>query len=486
MPARIRQTTRSGLRGTLHWFALALLLPTSLLAGGHTIKVPPPNGVDDTAVIQRALDEAVAKGPGTTVQLAAGKYLTQQLVTYNFHGTFKGEGKDKTILEALPELLVNIPDFCLDVRMPNGTTNRWPSLIIFVDGDIRVSDLVIKITATQGTATTPWLMCGGTYTNLIDVLRFMGQYTTHARVDRIAIEGSPDDSPNSWGYNAWNGVMFAGELPHIPYKFDLDYYFLSGTLAVRGSHFKSLNDGVCVDGFIQNAKVTLGGSPGEGNVTENTNVGFDMEAAENSHFEISYNQTMGNYAGMWIIPWLDPFVPSKPSQYSIHDNTFATSGPYADGIYLWNDPSNPWIRGMIYHNTIEQKSDFMWAGIGAYNTKGTFLWNNTITGSGAAAIQLGGDEAVDTLCTVLGNHLRGFSADPSFGLAQIHLGPATSHNLVVCASPLDTVLDEGTRNLIIGGWPQAKAPLGAARLRAIPGPSSIRLNPMNRRLAPRR
>ena len=56
--------------------------------------MPPPNGVNDTASLQAALDTCVAYGKDCTVQLAAGKYLTSQLVAYNFHGIFKGKGKD--------------------------------------------------------------------------------------------------------------------------------------------------------------------------------------------------------------------------------------------------------------------------------------------------------------------------------------------------------------------------------------------------------
>ena len=92
----------------LFCLALLLILPTAASAGGPTIFVPPPNGVDDTTNIQAALNACLAKRPGCTVQLQAGKYFTKQLVTYNFHGTFKGMGQERTRIEALPNLLVEI------------------------------------------------------------------------------------------------------------------------------------------------------------------------------------------------------------------------------------------------------------------------------------------------------------------------------------------------------------------------------------------
>jgi Pectate lyase superfamily protein len=180
MPVVTCSMNRVGRRGALLLGLLALLLPTTLWAGGHTIKVRPPNGVDDTATIQAALDAAVASGPGTTVQLAAGRYLTQQLATYNFHGTFKGAGKDKTIIEALPHLQVNAnANFCNSPGLPNVTNNRWPSLIIFVDGDIRISELSIKVMASPGTATTTWWLCDSPCTFLLDAIRIMGTTTPY-------------------------------------------------------------------------------------------------------------------------------------------------------------------------------------------------------------------------------------------------------------------------------------------------------------------
>jgi pectin methylesterase-like acyl-CoA thioesterase len=87
---------------------LLLILPSAASAGGSTIFVPPPNGVDDTANIQAALDACVAKGADCTVQLAAGIYHTRQIVEYNFNGTFRGADTDSTIIDALYPLPVSL------------------------------------------------------------------------------------------------------------------------------------------------------------------------------------------------------------------------------------------------------------------------------------------------------------------------------------------------------------------------------------------
>jgi hypothetical protein len=279
----------------------------------------------------------------------------------------------------------------------------------------------------------------------------MGQHPTDVSIDRISIEGLPDDSPGSFGiiagfgvgFNVVNQIIYTGELPRSTTPFD--YYFLTGSLTVRNSSFKMGIDGVSQDGFLQSSHITIGGSPSTGNIFQNVFVGMDIEASESSVFDISHNESSGIANGMWVIPWQPVFVPSSPSLYLIHDNKFSTTGSPSQGIFLFNDPTNPWIQAMIWNNSIEPQ-DILSDGIDAYNTKGTAIWNNNITGTGFDAIGLSGS----TLSRVIGNNVSGFTPDPSVGLAQIYLDPSTTQDLAVCAEPSDTVLNQGTNNIVIG------------------------------------
>jgi len=70
--------------------AFFLILPTTATAGGSAVLVAPPNGVDDTANIQAALDACVVRGPACTVQLRGGKYLTNNLSFTTFAAPSKG------------------------------------------------------------------------------------------------------------------------------------------------------------------------------------------------------------------------------------------------------------------------------------------------------------------------------------------------------------------------------------------------------------
>ena len=445
---------------------LLLILFTSLTAatawaGSHIVYVPRPNGTDDTTHIQAALDACVAYGPGCTVQLQAGHYFTKQLVEYNFRGTFKGMGTNTTKIEALPNLLVElepvggIPDsHC----RPNTTTCLWPIVILFVDGDIHVSDFSLYITAPPGTATTTWAFDGVPYVGLFDGISFMGQ---HANVwaDRIHIEGLPDPTNPNYGFNVVNALHFTGEFPRSLTPWD--WYFLSGSFTVRNSSFSTATVGISQDGFVKSSRVTIGGSPSAGNQLANGWGGIDIETSENSAIEVSYNQSSGMYAGFWVVPWQPEFVPTSPSQYFIHDNNFIGTAQSGDGMYLY-DETPPFIQAAVWNNTIELQNTLM-EGIGVYYTKGTAVWNNSVVGSdGTDGIGLW-STALDA---VANNNVSGFTVDSTSGLAQIYLDPSTTYDLVVCTERSNTVLNQGTNNAIIGcqqSTDSAKAATSAVR-----------------------
>ena len=268
----------------------------------ETLQAPKPNGKDDTASIQQALNSCVAHGPGCTVQLQAGTYKTSQLVTSNFEGTLRGLTENSTTIEALPALPVNMPDPTVGGEcVPNTTTCLWPTLILFVDGNIEVSDLSIRITATDGRATAPWSIGGSKYTSVLDALRFMGQQRADVSLDRVAIEGQHDKAATSLGcFNLVNGVIYTGELPRSATPFD--YYMLTGSLSVRSSSFKTMYDGVGTDGFISSSEVTIGGSSSAGNHFDDVAAGIDLESAQGSVFEVSYNVSTASQYGMDVVP----------------------------------------------------------------------------------------------------------------------------------------------------------------------------------------
>jgi hypothetical protein len=451
--------------------SLSLAAPPGVAAVDSTILVAPPNGSDDTANIQAALDACVAHGPGCTVQLQAGKYLSRQLVSYNFQGTFKGMGKDRTSIEALYPLLVTLEPVggtADSLCRPNTTTCLWPDLILFVNGEIHISDLALYELAPPGMATTPWGFAGSNpgYVGLFDVLSFIGQHA-NAYIDRIHMEGLPD--PNNFvGFNVVNGAHYTGEFPRS--LTPLDWYFLSGSYTVRNSSFKNMGDGVSQDAFVKSTRITIGGSPTTGNHFDGLCfTGVDMETLEESIVEISYNESSGfclGGAAAWVVPWTVPagmpFVPTSPTRYYIHDNTLFTTAQFSDGLFLLDISSSPFIDAAVWNNSIQLQNTLS-EGIGVINTKGTMVLNNSITGSDAFdAIGL----YSSTLDMVIHNSVSGVTIDSTVGNAPIFLDPGTSNDLVVCSSSSDTILNQGTDNMLVHCQRSEAAPAAAAPIRA--------------------
>jgi len=434
---------RAGLRALLliAVVAVVMLMTATVLASSYTVSVSPPNGTDDTAKLQAGLDDCVRIGSNCTVQLAAGNYLTKQLVAYNFHGTFKGKGKSKTIIEALPNLPVHGWNDANTIWWPPNTTDHtWPDLIIFVDGDIRVSDMAIKITAIPATQTYFGLPFGA-FQQLLGGVLITGQDRTKASIERVSIEGTPDQT-NVFGFNVINGLYMSAVLPKSP-KFN-DAYPFSGTLAVSSSSVNNPTSGTTLSSggaLVKDSHLILGGSPSTGNVFENVWYAIDLEGLENSVVEASYNVAAGDYAGLDVLPF-HPFLP-KPSLFLIHNNTFKPTGPNADGIILVDDPANKWIYTLIYNNTVEAQN-IGHGGISAYSTRGTTILNNKFSGNGGDGIGIWDG----TYAAVLGNHMTNFTASPD--LAQIVLDGTTTHSTVVCKTPNDTVQNLGTDNKLIG------------------------------------
>ena len=200
--------------------------------------------------------------------------------------------------------------------------------------------------------------------------------------------------------------------------------------------------GSAAGSFFRDSRVTIGGSPAAGNVFEDVLIGVDLESIENSVVEVSHNKAAGAWASAWAIPWCC-YLPTKPSLFLIHDNTFKPTGPYADGIFLQDDPTNNWIYGLIYNNTVEAQ-DIGNGGIRAYSTKGTTIVNNKVSGNGAHGIGIWNG----TYAAVLGNDVKSFTASPD--LAQIVLDGTTTHSTVVCKTSKDTAMNLGTDNKLIG------------------------------------
>src|SRR4051794_23662084 len=169
-------------------------------ASNTTIYVT-PTGVDDTPNIQAALD---ACDLGCTIWLAAGTYHVAQLVASDLHGAVRGAGREKTVIEPLPQLRVS-DDVPSPFLQPPTSAKPWPSLITFIDGSFAMSDLSIRII--HSPSAQPWHFFDATAHELMAVM--VSGVHADASFERLAFEGAP----GTWnGYSNLFSIIYSGQL----------------------------------------------------------------------------------------------------------------------------------------------------------------------------------------------------------------------------------------------------------------------------------
>jgi parallel beta-helix repeat protein len=402
--------------------------------------------------IQTALNACVAYGPGCTVQLAAGTYLTQQLLTKNFHGTFKGRGMDVTIIQALPNLLVN-QQHPVWKYLPSAS-NPYPMLILFFGGDITVSDMTIK-------ALEPNPLKEGFYefegelrwNSLWSLLEFMGQSEEmNAVVTRVALEGTYDESAQ--GYDHYNAAGLSMD-PYPPWDTPSPGH-LSGTFRVSASRFDTLMQGIFF-AVLHDTRLIIGGSPSEANLIQNCDMSAVFIDLDSSVVDFSHNDVSVVGPGAWggFVAYQALVVPiAAPSSFLVHDNYFKATGSYEDGIALvdFGPVSGDGKTGdfVISNNMITLGPGELatWAGVEAVHLDGAVISNNRIVGSSTLGISLEGASQ----CMVEGNNVQ--RLQPSWapvGLLGVSLGmPDTTYCTVLGGNNKTNVYDEGVNNTLVG------------------------------------
>lgn len=441
----------------------ALAAPAAALAAPGKVTVVTPNGSDDTANIQAALNGCSGAGPGCVVQLRAGTYHTSQIVANDFIGTLRGAGMGATKIVAVAPLPVT-PEWynCL----PDTAACLWPVVLNFVDGRFTVSDLSLDIPAMNSTETADG---AGLFAG-INVLLVTHQDATF---QRVGVLGRNDDTAaNGTGYNTVWGVNSWGWTP-TP----------TGSLTVADSSISTVYGAVSPGGLAASSSTTITGNT-------LTNVATGIRGAGDGRFEISHNRigadnpdpTAVDHFGIQLGPL--GHESGVAGWFSIHDNVITvadTCGCGIEGIQLFDAAySVPhWLTASVFNNTISVGSggfltDEWKDGIELNNTTGAMVTANTVrstdsTHAGAAIGLLGQNDyfgvegspaAAQNL--VLGNSVRGFAPQgtslgsasmPGLGTSQYYLDPNTSNNLVVCTSKSDTSLDTGTGNHVLNCTP---------------------------------
>jgi len=272
---------------------------------GNIIRVSPTE-VDDTANIQCAFDWANARGPGMTIQLQPGTFHTAQILVVDFHGAFKGSGRDHTTIVNLPDLPV-IPDI---ETIPPSADHPWPNLFIFIDSDVALSNVAIRIFGENPVGS--WSIGDFGPVNQFGAAIIVSGTESHFNVSHISLEGERS-STSPFGYNVFNGIYFEGYITAT----GVDFLPLSGSYTVKNSSFKTLTWATPVAN-IKDAVVVS-----SHNTYTDNEWGMDVADSVNSSVKIFNNHMDAMVAG-GILLW-NGLPENVNTDYLIRNNTI--TGP---------------------------------------------------------------------------------------------------------------------------------------------------------------
>jgi len=423
-----------GLGRSLVVASVFLSLTGAAWAHGKVVSVDPPNGFDDTAILQAALNECVGVPNKCIVQLAAGEYKTAQLLTFGFRGELKGMGQELTSILALPDL-VSAP--LQDGNIPPSPESPWPDLIIFVDGNISISDLSVKNLNAPGMQ--PYDLGGGWWTtSMLSLVRIMAKDgPMKVVVNNVAIEGVNDWTELSlFGWNVVNGLIVAGEYPTevITGNWPDDRILLEGSVSVTDSDFASVLSGSAMSHF-NSAKVTI-----KGNTFDNVALGPEIAHMEDSIVKIANNSVSAWWNG--VILYNPYYNVTEASRFLVLNNDIQIAGEWSAGIGQFDN----WDGTASQHVTITGNHiDVAEGALGIFMSpsNGTLAAANVIAGQGFTGIFADASSE----CSLLGNDVSDFTGDVG---PKIWLTGSSSNCLVAGSYEEGDVLDEGVNNVVLG------------------------------------
>ncbi len=405
-----------------------------------------PTGADDTVNIQAAFNAAVAAGPGSIVQLTAGQFYCDNIFVEEFHGTFKGMGKDVTIIDTLRGLDPNAPG------LEHIGSGIYLFFFGFDGGDIKISDMTFDITAEMPAELWewPWDPDGLGWNERYDVgniVRIMGD--ANSAFERVGFRGHERTllELNGESYNVELAVVISD--PQL-YDEGTDWVTcepITGTHTVSHCSFEYVDESIDVACLVDGT-VRVGGSPPKGNFMDGGALPLIFWDLSNSKLELSYNEIHAEgWSGILISG--GELSLCLPSKFFIHHNDIYITGT-TDAMEFMDFGSlfggDKTLDIIVSHNKIILDTE--WGGIWGCSAQDVKIVGNKITGTAGLAGVYMSMEWWGDLCAgwkIIGNDVK--DLDAVWG-APIWLGPGSSDCIVVGRKDT-TVLDEGTDNRLV-------------------------------------
>jgi hypothetical protein len=316
----------------MQWLAVAAiaLVATAPAMAKRPVVIPPSGdltGQMDYENIQAALLEAT---PNTVIELQMGTYYLNHVVfADNFRGTFKGAGKDVTIITSVGVLEAWNSGDDPPWLNPPSLDNPWPALFSFVDGNFTLRDMTFQITEY-----VPMIVSflGETYEIMGGVIYILGgeaDTPAHTQIRNVGFEGAAGTFA---GYNVVQAIYhngLVGELTYLQRGFPL-----TGTHIVSDCTFDTFYAGNSVYYLDESARL-LARDNTFTDVVEGLEVIDSGGRIDfwNNHVEVHQSEFGGDGFGVIVLQGLYTFfeeLPPAPQMIlDIRDNTFLVEDGFA-------------------------------------------------------------------------------------------------------------------------------------------------------------
>lgn len=360
---RVRTLLRSALAAFLAALALAPVAAQTLDAAARTVTVS-PSGADDTMAIATAFSMCQDFGPGCTVQLTEGTFLTRQQDIEGFVGTFAGAGREATVVEAITPYVVSPPRVDVSLRDPD--RGGGPVMFTFWDGDIVIRDMTLAVCGASPSET--WLFAGNALDVMAAVIVFSG-HTNRGVVERVAIEG---DRVGAFDVNVFNGI-FA-----LPETHDGGGRMVA-ELEVRDTRMTGTGSGISLS-QLRNSSIRVIGSDLD------VEQALDLSNVGASTLLVVGNRLVGldyRAVGLDILPDLEL---GGPTHMWIVDNDIVARGAQAIGIGLSDQSALGIAVVHVSGNRFELEDAQAGVRGGAF---GTVVFGNAFAGTAQTAVHVG-------------------------------------------------------------------------------------------------
>jgi hypothetical protein len=411
-----------------------------------------PSGGDDTPAIMQAFNDAKAAGPGSVVQLCEGEYYLGFMEIRDFYGTFKGAGKDKTLITVMNNL--------------DGQA-MWMSglhtdLVKFVGGNVTLSDFTIQTPDGKMCITGP---AAGHIRSFFNFSAWNKNYepgnnsrSINVEVSNVGFYGHPT-IPTAY-FNCLYAIKTGQDVyPSGSVRLGREKI----NIRITNCDFDFFRHSVWLTGMTDGS-VEIG-EKNKGNHFSNNWLAVFMLESFNMKFSfignvvvqpkitgysgnVSYSVEVSNYP--YYPGWFLPEVQTRSTLVSIEQNTFNIDGAGSIGMWFHDRrrlSGEPPTMFQIKNNLINLMDDYA-GGIYFIETDGVVVRNNKFTGTGFDGIvaysYISSAYAQNGL--ILGNNFSG----ATFHEAAVWLGKYTRDWTIVGGNIGENVINLGENNIITG------------------------------------